>query len=42
MIEDSQLLQFLANTGMSTRDKVCEYEGYKANLKAATATADAL
>ena len=35
MIEDSQLLAWLASTGMSTRDKVCEYEAYKANRKAA-------
>lgn len=35
MIEDSQLLAWLASTGMSTRDKVDEYEGYKANRKVA-------
>ena len=35
MVADSQLLQFLANTGMPTRDKACEYKAYKANRRAA-------
>lgn len=35
MIEDSQLLAWLASTGMPTRDKVDEYEAYRANRKAA-------
>ena len=39
MIDDSQLLQFLANTGMSTRDKVNEYEAYKVNRKLAATDA---
>ena len=34
MIEDSQLLAWLASTGMSTRDKVSEYEAYRASRSA--------